>query len=375
MNSKISTIWPIEPHTQAKHEVLRYYLGAWFPILATAHRRLLYIDGFAGPGEYKDGEDGSPIIALKVAKDHKLKNKLQRPGIELVFFFIELDEPRFQNLEWKLAKLQLPSNFRVEKERDSFEHAFGSALSEIEEQSKHLAPSFVFIDPFGPTGFPLSLITRLVQQPRSEVLITFNYQALNRWFLQDESKHKNLDELYGSDVWRPALDIADSHRREDYLRTAYQNVLENLGWKVRPFRMINKHNQTQYYLFFATAHWRGMLVMKRAMWSAAPRGDFQYSDLTNPQQALLFEEFYEEEYSHELADQLYKVHNGQRVPKQTILQDDLAWHPVCIERHLTRALTILECESTPQKVINVEVPSRKRKGKTYPNDCIITFAP
>ncbi|TET39643.1 MAG: three-Cys-motif partner protein TcmP, partial [Dehalococcoidia bacterium] len=68
------TIWAIEPHTEAKHKILRYYLSAWFPILATTQNRLLYVDGFAGPGEFykKDGSlvDGSPIIALKVARDH-----------------------------------------------------------------------------------------------------------------------------------------------------------------------------------------------------------------------------------------------------------------------------------------------------------------
>ncbi len=136
MSEKIDVIWPIPPHTQAKHEILRHYLGAWFPILATTQRRLLYIDGFAGPGEYKGGEDGSPIIALKLAKDHKLSSKLQRPGMELVFFFIEVNEARFQNLERKLAELQLPSNFRVVKYCESFENAFGSTLAEIEE---HLA--------------------------------------------------------------------------------------------------------------------------------------------------------------------------------------------------------------------------------------------
>lgn len=375
MNSRIGTIWPIEPHTKAKHEILSYYLGAWFPILATAHRRLLYIDGFAGPGEYKDGEDGSPVIALKVAKDHKLRNKLQRPGMELVFFFIELDEARFQNLEKKLAELQLPSNFRVEKECDSFEHSFGSALGEIEEQSKHLASSFVFIDPFGPTGFPMSLIRRLAQQPSSEVLITFNYQDLNRWFISDPNKHKHVDKLYGSDIWRPALNISDSREREDYLRTAYQNALEKLGWKVRPFRMINKHNLTQYYLFFATSNWLGMLVMKRAMWSAAPAGDFKYSDLTNPQQAYLFEKVYDEEYSQQLANQLYQNRKGQTVSKRTLLRSEVAWHPISIERHLTRALYILEYESVPPRVTRVELPNGRKRGKgRYPDDCTIMFA-
>jgi len=375
MNDKLGTIWEIEPHTEAKHEILRYYLGAWFPILSTIHRRILYVDGFAGPGEYSKGEDGSPIIALKVALDHKFKNKLTRPGMELVFLFIEKDEARCQNLKQKIAKLQLPSNFRVETQCASFEEVFEEALSEIEEQNKRLAPSFVFIDPFGPTGFPMRLISRLAQQPRSEVLITFNYQSLNEWFLQDPRKHKYLDELYESD-WRPALQIPNTDQKERYLMEAYQKALEKLGWKGRPFRMVNKQNQTQYYLFFATTHWEGMLAMKGAMWRASPAGDFQYSDLSNPQQPCLFDLSRNEEYSQDLASQLCKSHRGETITKQVVSKNDLAWHPTCIERHLTRALNILEYELTPPKIIEIKrVGDKKRRKHQYPNDCTITFAP
>src|SRR5437868_3544213 len=59
------TLWPLEPHTLGKHLVLRAYLDAWLPIMARWNGRILFIDGFAGPGEYSTGEDGSPIIALK----------------------------------------------------------------------------------------------------------------------------------------------------------------------------------------------------------------------------------------------------------------------------------------------------------------------
>ena len=378
MPEKLDTTWPIEPHTQAKHEILRYYLGAWFPILASVYLRLLYIDGFAGPGEYSKGEDGSPIIALKVAKNHVLKHKLTRPGMDLIFLFIEKDKARYQNLERKIAELkpQLPSTFRIKTYCASFEEIFSDILTKIEEQNADLAPSFVFIDPFGPTGFPMSLISRLAQQPRSEVLITFNYQSLNEWFLQDPHKHRRLDELYGSDVWRPTLQIPDPIQKENFLMEAYWKALESLGWRGRPFRMINKHNQTQYYLFFATAHWEGMLAMKRAMWRAAPTGDFQYSDMINPQQPRLFDkEFYDEDYSQELAKQLYENRPGQTISKQTLIQNDVAWHPICIERHLTRALQILEYESTLPMITKIELPNgRRRRAKTYPDDCMITFA-
>ncbi len=378
MSKELGTIWEIEPHTEAKHEILRYYLGAWFPILASVHRRLLYVDGFAGPGEYKGGEDGSPIIALKVARDHALKSRLTRKGMDLVFLFIEKDQARHQNLERKIGELkpQLPSNFRTGTYCASFEEIFDSVLSDIEKQNKRLAPSFVFIDPFGPTGFPMHLIGRLAQQPRSEVLITFNYQSLNEWFLQDPHKYKHLDELYGSDVWHQALQFPNADQKERYLMETYQRALESLGWKGRPFRMVNKQNQTQYYLFFATSHWQGMLAMKQAMWNASPTGDFQYSDLTNPQQPCLFDLSRDEEYSKDLASQLYKSHQGKTIAKQALLKNDLAWHPTCIERHLTRALNILEYEFITPKIIEIKRASNKKRRKhQYPDDCTITFAP
>jgi three-Cys-motif partner protein len=71
MPSPTGTLWPIEPHTQAKHAILRRYLEAWFPILSTYNKRVVYLDGFCGPGRYEGGEPGSPLIALNVAKHHR----------------------------------------------------------------------------------------------------------------------------------------------------------------------------------------------------------------------------------------------------------------------------------------------------------------
>ena len=181
-------IWELEPHTRAKHEILKYYLGAWFPILASVHSRVLYVDGFAGPGEYMGGEDGSPVIALNVAKNHELQSRFKN---ELVFLFIEMDGRRADHLEKRINTMTLPLNFKVSVERASFESSINSRLANITERGQKLAPSFFFIDPFGPAGFPISLLKRISEQPRSEVLINFNYQSLNRWCLQDESKYSH----------------------------------------------------------------------------------------------------------------------------------------------------------------------------------------
>ncbi len=55
-----SIIWEMDPHTEAKHEILKKYLQAWLPIIGRYNGRVVYLDGFAGPGEYMGGKDNLP---------------------------------------------------------------------------------------------------------------------------------------------------------------------------------------------------------------------------------------------------------------------------------------------------------------------------
>jgi three-Cys-motif partner protein len=70
---------------------------------------MLYIDGFAGPGEYRGGEPGSPIVALEAARTHHSN----RAG-ELIFIFVEQRSDRVAHLKNRIAALQLPTHFKVQ---------------------------------------------------------------------------------------------------------------------------------------------------------------------------------------------------------------------------------------------------------------------
>lgn len=145
------TLWSLEPHTRGKHLVLKSYLDAWLPILGTWNGRILFIDGFAGPGEYESGEPGSPIIALDAMKNHIAQSKITA---EVVFDFIEKDQDRASHLKALVSarKSTLPSKCKVHVINAAFDEALTSVLDAIEEQKKHLAPAFVMIDPFGILG-------------------------------------------------------------------------------------------------------------------------------------------------------------------------------------------------------------------------------
>lgn len=61
-----TTIWDLEPHTAAKHEILRRYVQAWAPILSQGNfPHLVFVDGFAGPGPIPKVRKALPSSPLK----------------------------------------------------------------------------------------------------------------------------------------------------------------------------------------------------------------------------------------------------------------------------------------------------------------------
>lgn len=66
-----------EAQTQYKHQIFKDYFGPWCAILGTANRKLYYVDGFCGPGTYRDAQgqthDGSPVIALRIADQNSAR--------------------------------------------------------------------------------------------------------------------------------------------------------------------------------------------------------------------------------------------------------------------------------------------------------------
>jgi three-Cys-motif partner protein len=281
-----TTTWKLDPHTRAKHEILRRYLEAWTPILSLGgFPTIAYVDGFAGPGVYSGGEDGSPIIAVKAALQHQAKIK------QVLFLFIEKEKDRADMLQQLVTGLGLPTNFRTRiVGGKTFEEGFREHLLDFyKKQRKQIPPTFAFIDPFGWTGVPFALIKEILSNPSCEVLINFMFEEINR-FIEHPDQGHNFDTLFGSNEWRRMMEIREKRARRDFLHGLYLSQLRGVaGAKyVRSFEMRNEKDVTDYFLFFATNSPKGMAKMKEAMWKVDQSGEFRFSDATNPAQELLF---------------------------------------------------------------------------------------
>ncbi|MDD2861020.1 MAG: three-Cys-motif partner protein TcmP [Acidiphilium sp.] len=283
--------WDLEPHTAAKLAILGAYLRAWFPILSRSQNfdRMIYIDGFAGPGRYKQGEDGSPIIALKAAlgaangpipktfEFHFVERK-RRPAISLK-----------ANIEHLRQNRVIPTNFEIHVHAGlKFEIAYEQYIRP-RLQANTPAPAFALVDPFGWTGIPMSILAELTTRPSTEILVNFMFEEINRFLIHPE-QGSNFDGLFGCHEWSQGYDMTGAARKK-FIHDLYRDQLHKLaGAKyVRSFEMRNQRNATDYFLYFASNNRLGLTKMKEAMWKVDPGGGFMFSDATNIDQAVLFE--------------------------------------------------------------------------------------
>ena len=107
----------LEPHSVAKHQVVRAYLQKYFETLTNDPRhdriRLSIVDGFAGGGEYRlagtsDIHLGSPFIALDAVRDAEAKintiDKRKPLLFDIDYHFVEKNRNAFAYLADALAR-------------------------------------------------------------------------------------------------------------------------------------------------------------------------------------------------------------------------------------------------------------------------------
>jgi three-Cys-motif partner protein len=356
------TIWKIKPHTLAKHEILRRYLGAWFPILATYNGRIIYLDGFCGPGRYKGGEDGSPVIALKEA----MKHNTRFTNREVTFLFIDSDKRRIEHLKLELASLPIPANFSVIPTHDQFDNTLKGIFDDLAKQGANLAPTFAFVDPFGFKGIPFDLVERLLKNPKTEVFINMMVDSINRFIEHpDPVIQRQIIDLFGT---HQVIDvIRSSEDRITELRLLYQSQLCKHVRFVRYFEMRDENNRLIYYLFFATNHPLGHEKMKEAFWKVDTSSGFRFSDLTDPSQLILFDL----DTSDLLANELMNKFTGQNTSVGNVLKYILDETPYT-SKHKTKALRLLE-EQNKITVDDYKNDGNRRRPGTFPKNVNIHF--
>lgn len=291
---KPTELWEASPHTLAKLEIIGRYLDVWFMILGSnpRNRRLVYIDGFAGPGHYTNTQKSSPLVALQAAKAAASRAGSAGSATEYSFLFVEKKAEFAKNLREVVQSQSLPAQFKWSVEQGSFEDKVGGLLASLKETGKHLAPTFAFIDPFGATGLPFKVIAEILSYKSCEVLLNLDSDGIGRLVSAQafEKNQAHLDVLFGDASWRIELDPKlPMQKLSAQILALYKKRLKTVAKYVFAFAMNSREGQLNYHLVFASQHPLGLGKMKEAMKTVDQTGSYSFSDDTVGQELLRFD--------------------------------------------------------------------------------------
>lgn len=270
-------VWNRDAHTEAKHRVLRGYLDAWWPILLSRNSRVTYAEGYAGPGEYQEGEDGSPVVALNslLQRDKPVDLRGRQANVVLV----EEDPAR---LDHCVARLQervgpLPEEVNVAPKPGRCEDVLLPTLRAVGAFGH---PILVNLDPFA-AGVPYEVVCEVAQNRSSEVLISFMMQWFIRWAENEDLEHG--DRQFGGTEWRQVAEVPRERKRR-WLIDLYRQRLQDAGFQHTVWFELVDEGGHAFALVFATTNSRGLEKMKESFWRVDPVNGIHFRDPRDPGQ-------------------------------------------------------------------------------------------
>ncbi|QWF11180.1 three-Cys-motif partner protein TcmP [Ralstonia solanacearum] len=279
----------ILPHSLTKHQVLVDYLIRYFQqrLLNARGRdriRITLVDGFCGGGLYRledSGElvVGSPVRILQAVEEASLKINQDRSKhvlFDVRYVFIDKDKRALSHLR------------NVLRER-GYEHAIGTTihivhaefgaavetvLDRIASHTPRSGTALFFLDQYGYTEVPLSLIQRIFARARdAEIVLTFHVSSFAT-YTNDELARKisstlrvNIfKHLGGRSIEEIKRDDADWRR---FIQAAlYEALVDGCGAQFfTPFFIRGSGaGHGEYWLVHLSQHHRAQDVMKQVHW-------------------------------------------------------------------------------------------------------------
>lgn len=269
-----------KPWSRKKDQILDHYLKPYFAKIKDLKEPLYLIDAFAGPGRFRNGDDGSPLIFAKNAAP------LADIGYPVTLLCIETVE----NLYEDLCQNLLPYSFA-----DPRKGEFLSFISEISMKAQSHT-TFLYVDPYAVKGLAWEQLERVIHNVSNssvEVLLNFNAPIFVRWGWQlikgeshppgisyDELEEMDNEEfdsetppieklnlIAGGEWWREVLEAStDFHRQCIGIVDGICRKLTNHFREVLYVAIKDGHKPVpKYYMVFATRSEHGLVLMNDRM--------------------------------------------------------------------------------------------------------------
>lgn len=181
------------PHTHLKLAILRAYVGRWAMKLLQwgGGGPVVYVvDGFAGPGRDKRGNDGSPTLIARIAAEtegHLRDNGF--PDVRMRLIAVEKKRSHYEALHRHLE----PFNSRAPSSCSARRGELVEHIDAIVAETAG-APTLFFLDPFGVKGLDRSTYPKMLAGAQNEMFVLFADMGAGRLHGAVIAEAANLDE-------------------------------------------------------------------------------------------------------------------------------------------------------------------------------------
>lgn len=266
-----------------KDSLLSYYLKPYAAKILHTGRPLVYVDGFAGPGKFKTGEIGSPLIACDELDAALSISNARNASVTKVFVELQHADLLRSNLASRGAHV--------------YQRSFADLPEILDGLNIGGANLFLYVDPFGIKYLDMRLFGRFVRLCSSvEVLVNFNsfgflreacraYGMVLRDLPDGEELPERdpwdisvaadavvrLDTIMGSREWRTVINcykdgLLDGYEAECALADSYATGLKCSFRYVLNFPVrLKEGRRPKYRMFHASNHPDGTILMYQSM--------------------------------------------------------------------------------------------------------------
>lgn len=358
--------------SQIKAAIVTDYFWEWAGFMVRQQKlhpqfgdKLQYIDLFAGPGRYQSGAKSTPLMIIERAvNDADISARL-------CAIFNDKDEDNIQSLEKEIRALPGYANLKHPPQIYT-----GEVGEEVVKQFQklRLAPTFLFVDPFGYKGLSLQLVQSVIKDWGCDCVFFFNYNRISMG-LGNAAVEEHMDALFGkerADKLRERFHMQRIRpsQREMFIVDEMRMALEEMGGKfVLPFRFRNEEGtRTTHHLFFVSKAFRGYDLMKNVMYKHSHKegavANFEY----NPADAQFLSLFELTRPLGDLEDRLL-----EDLARQTLAFEKLCkLHSIGKPYVLPNYREVL-CRMEQEGKVTMDRPCPPRKRGSLAKDVKVTF--
>lgn len=272
----------LDPHSAAKHDLVRTYLSRYIDILTSDPRQdllnITLVDGFAGGGEYiyrGQPVPGSPMILLQeidVARANIAHRKKKEFRLNAEFFFVEQRRGNFEFLQDTLRRSPYAGlvGESVHPRRGSLANEIDGIIQHIRARGTAHRSIFLF-DQYGYNQVTLGCIRQILGQLNNpEIILNFNVDWLINYLSEKDAFLKGVVpvELDVNHV-REMLAMKDQrHARWFIQHFLYDHIVRRTGAPFYTcFYVVSPESNRSYWLLHLSGHPRARDEMARRHWA------------------------------------------------------------------------------------------------------------